>query len=237
MARVQAPGEAGEILERLVAARGDDRLHRRAADALDRGERVEDAPLPHVEHHARGVHRWGLDRDLQALRVLAEFGELVGVVDVEGHGRSQELDRMVRLQIGGLVGHQRVGGCVGLVEAIIRELGEQVEDLVGLGLGQAVLGAALHEAVALGVHLRLDLLAHGAAEHVGFAQRVAGENLGDLHHLLLVDDDPEGLLQDRLQHRVRVPARLVASVTPELALAIDRDVGHRAPAGRAPPAR
>ena len=51
---------------------------------------------------------------------------------VERHRGGQELDRIVRLQIGGLVGDQRIGGRVRLVEAVIGELGEQVEDLVGL---------------------------------------------------------------------------------------------------------
>jgi hypothetical protein len=59
--------------------------------------------------------------------------------------------------------------------------------------------APSHETVALRVHLRLDLLAHGAAQQVGFAERVAGQHLRDLHHLLLVDDDAVGLLQDRLR--------------------------------------
>ena len=54
---------------------------------------------------------------------------------------------------------------------------------------------ALDERLALGVHLGLDLLAHGAAQEIGAAQRVAGELLGDLHHLLLVDDDAVGLLR------------------------------------------
>ena len=38
-----------------------------------------------------------------------------------------------------------------------------------------------------------DLLAHGAAQHVGFAERIAGQLLRDLHHLFLVDDDAVGL--------------------------------------------
>jgi hypothetical protein len=113
---------------------------------------------------------------------------------------------------------------VALVEAVVGEFGEQVEDLVGLGLGQAALEGAGDEAGALGVHLGLDLLAHRAAQHVGLAQRIAGERLRDLHHLLLIDDDAEGLLQDRLDLLVHV-FRLFA---PELSRAIGRDIGHRA---------
>ena len=41
-------------------------------------------------------------------------------------------------------------------------------------------------------HLLGLLLAHRAAEQVGAAERVARELLGDLHHLLLVDDDAVG---------------------------------------------
>ena len=181
-----------------------------------------------LEIDPRGVDRGRVHRDAEALGVLAELGELVGDVDVELHRGGQELDRVIRLEIGRLVGQQGVGGGVRFVEAVIGEFRQQVEDLVGLGLGEAALHRALHETVALGVHLGLDLLAHGAAEHVGVAERVAGQKLGHLHHLLLVDDDAEGLLEDRLQLLVRVPARLVAGIAAELALAIDRDVGHGA---------
>ena len=90
-------------------------------------------------------------------------------------------------------------------------------------LGDAALDAAAHEAIALGVHLRLDLLAHGAAQQVGLAQRIAGQDLGDLHHLFLVDDDAERLLQHRLHQGMDVIGRRVAV----LHRAIQRNVGHR----------
>ena len=220
-----------EVAEGLVAPRLDQRLDGLPSDALDGGERVEDRALPSasndVEHDAGAVDRGRLDLDAEALRLPAEFGELVGVVEVERHRRGQELDRVIGLQIGGLEGDERVGRGVALVEAVIGELGEEVEDLVGLALVEAALDGAGHEALALGVHLRLDLLAHGAAQQVGVAERIAGEDLRDLHHLFLVDDDAERLLQDRLELRMRIPG-LRWVVLAELARAIDRDVRHRA---------
>ena len=63
----------------------------------------------------------------------------------------------------------------------------------------AVLDRALDEDRALRLHLLADLLAHGAAQQIGLAQRVAGQDLRDLHHLFLVDDDAEGFFQDRLE--------------------------------------
>ena len=61
------------------------------------------------------------------------------------------------------------------------------------------------EAVELLVQLLLLLLAHRAAQDVGLAERVAGELLGDRHHLLLVDDQAVGLAEDR--PRAPRPAR------------------------------
>ena len=63
-------------------------------------------------------------------------------------------------------------------------------------------GAALDEGRALGVHLRLDLLAHRAPQQVRAAERVAGEDLRGLHDLFLVDEDPVGFLQDAFEQRV-----------------------------------
>ena len=52
-ARIDAAGEIGEVGERLLAARGDDRLDRLAADALERRERVVDRVAFDVELDAR----------------------------------------------------------------------------------------------------------------------------------------------------------------------------------------
>ena len=60
----------------------------------------------------------------------------------------------------------------------------------------------------LGVHLGLDLLAHGAAQQVGAAQAVARHLLGDLHHLFLVDDDALRLVEDVVDGGVQRLARL-----------------------------
>ena len=67
--------------------------------------------------------------------------------------------------------------------------------------------AALQELVLLGGHDLGLLLAHGLAQDVGLAQGEAGQGRGDLHDLLLVDHDPVGLLQDRLERGVLVGRR------------------------------
>ena len=129
---------------------------------------------------------------------------------------------MVGLQVGGLIGDQRVGRGVALVEAVAGELVDLLEDLLGLGLGHAARDRALDEVLALGLHLRADLLAHGPAQQVGGAERIAGQLLGDLHDLLLVDHDPEGLLQDAFQRRIEVIDRLLVVLARDEA----RDVVH-----------
>src|ERR1035437_883548 len=81
---------------------------------------------------------------------------------------------------------------------------------------------ALHEPFALLDHLLELLLAHGAAQQVGVAQRIARQPIGDLHHLLLVDDDAVGLLEQFLQLRQVV---LHGAAAP---LALDEIVHHAA---------
>ena len=76
----------------------------------------------------------------------------------------------MRFQPGGVIGDQRVGGGVGLVEAVTSELVEEVEQFIGLAAPDVVGGSTGAEALALGGHLGLDLLAHRSAQEVGFAQ-------------------------------------------------------------------
>ena len=131
---------------------------------------------------------------------------------------------MIGLEPGGPIGDQRIGRRMALVEAVIGEFGEQVENLVGLALAEAALDRAVDETVALRVHLRLDLLAHRAAQQIGLAERIARQDLRDLHHLFLIDDDAERLAQHRLELGMDVVGLFLA----ELARAIGRDIGHRA---------
>ncbi len=62
---------------------------------------------------------------------LDQRHHLIGVLHVRREHRGHELRRVVRLQIGRLVGKQRVSGRVGLVEAVAGELFHEIEDVRG----------------------------------------------------------------------------------------------------------
>ena len=224
----EAAHEVGEVLVRAVLlALGDDVAGGLFADALDGAEAEADGVvlddgrevgvgLVHVG--AEGLHAEGFD-------LRHEFGELVRVALFGREHRGHELDRIVGLQVGGAVREDGVGGGVRLVEAVLGELLQGGEDLLGLLLVDVVGGlGALDEDRALLLHLLADLLAHRAAEHVGAAEGVAGDDAGGFHHLFLVDQDAVGLLGDLLEERVRVFDE--AGVV--LALDVVRDELHRA---------
>jgi hypothetical protein len=107
----------------------------------------------------------------------------------------------MRLEIGRLVGHHRVGRGVGLVEAIPGELLDQVEQLLGLRLRDLMLFGAIDEFRAEFFHLLRFFLAHGAAQDVGLSEGEAGDPVGDRHDLLLVDDHAIGILEQGFQLR------------------------------------
>ncbi len=108
----------------------------------------------------------------------------------------------MRLQVRRLIGDQRVSRGVRFVEAVAREGLHLIEDLGGrLGIDFLFL-RAVDETLALARHLLGIFLAHRAAENVGVAHAVAGEDLGNLHDLLLVDDDAVSVLERRLHERV-----------------------------------
>ena len=103
-ARIDAPGEVGEVAEQALGARRDDASTAARADAFEGAERIDGCVAGDVEIDAGAVDRGRHDLDAEALRLAAEFGELVGVAHVERHRRRQELDRVVRLHVGRLVG-------------------------------------------------------------------------------------------------------------------------------------
>ncbi len=102
---------------------------------------------------------------------------------------------IMRFQIGGLIGEERVGAGVRFVEAVAREFGHQVEDAFGFFRGDFSRGATGQEFLALRGHFLAFLLAHGAAQNVGFTEGKSGEAIGDLHHLFLIQDDAVGFFE------------------------------------------
>ena len=205
-----APVEASrEILERsefaFRLALADDGLHRAFADVLDRGETVADRVTFGDELEHGPVHIGREDGDAHALAFGDKGGDLVGVVDFVRQDRGHELDRVVRLEVGGVIADEPVGGGVRLVEAVSREFFEKVEDVVGLFLGDVVHRlAARDEGVPLLDHLREILFPHGPPEKVGLAEGVAGEEVRGALDLLLVDEDAVGLLARLFEERVEV---------------------------------
>ena len=230
---IDALTEIAEIAESFRASRLDDRLRGLATHALDGRQRVTDRALSRLEQHARAVDRRRLELDRKPRALLPVFCELVGVRHFMGHRRCEEFYRVVGLEISRLIGEKRVRGGMRFVEAVFGKFGAGVEH--GLG-GRRRDGAglsALEKAATLGIHLRLDLLAHGAAQEIGFRKAVAGELARDLLHLFLIGDDAESLAQKRLELGVKNLDALAA----ELTGAVDGDVRHRDPADRAPRAR
>ena len=77
---------------------------------------------------------------------------------------------MIGLHPGRLVGNQRISRSVGLVETVIGKFRHQIENFYRLRLGDAACGGAGGKNLALAVHLRADLLAHGAPQKIRTSQ-------------------------------------------------------------------
>ena len=133
------------------------------------------------------------------------MANFLGVAQLGGEHGGHELHRVVGFQIRGVVGDDGVGGGVGLVETVLGELVEEVENLVGLVVGNAVeTFSALDKLDAFLGHGVGVFFAHGAAKHVCAAKGVAADDTGTLHHLLLVYDHAESLGQNRFEQRVGI---------------------------------
>ena len=138
------------------------------------------------------------------LAVAEHLDDPVGGTDLGGKVGGEEIDRVVRLEVGGLVGDEGVRDGVGLVEAVAGEGLDQGPEVLRLLLRGPVLDGPADELLALGHHDLALLLADRLAQEVGLGQRVAGDELRDAHDLLLVDQDPERLGEDRLELGQRV---------------------------------
>ncbi len=126
----------------------------------------------------------------EPLRFLAQGGQLVGVADGQRHGGSQELDRVVLLYPGHLVGNYGVTRRVALVEAVVGELGHRLEDFDRLVFWNATASRAIEENLALGIYLGADLLAQRPAQQVRAAFFAAKLALSGAARLQSNSQDP-----------------------------------------------
>src|SRR5207249_11296250 len=95
------------------------------------------------------------------------------------------------------------GVCRGMrfVRSVPGKVRHEIEDLLDLLWGVAILHGAGHKALPLCGHLFGDLLAHRASQQIGFTERISSKAISDLHDLFLIDDYAQRLLQDFLQFR------------------------------------
>ena len=74
--------------------------------------------------HIRGEHL-----DAHLARLIDILAELRRVCHVVAHHGAKEFHGIIRLQIGRLIGHDGVGGCMGFVETITGELFQKIKNL------------------------------------------------------------------------------------------------------------
>ncbi len=205
-----------------MVAGGEDGIDGVAAYVLDGGEAETNSCGAGGEVGAGNLHVGRLDGDAHFAALLDVLDHVFGLGNFRAQQRRHELYRVVGLEIGGVVGQQGVGRGVRLVEAVAGELLHQIEDADYFVFGVLALEGSLDKAGALLGHLLGIFFAHGAAKQIGFAQGVAGEHVGDLHDLLLVDDDSQRLLEQGFEFGQFVADDAAAP------LALDEVVDHAA---------
>ena len=222
--RIDSLQKIGERTERPFGLpRRDDGVHRIFSHVLHPCKAEENALALRGEVGLASVDIRRGDRHLMAAAVLDIPAHLSLVPVVAGHHGRHELRPVMGLQIRRLPGDPSVADTVRFIESIPRKMHHQIENVIGRILFHAVFQRAVHEEVALLLqNLRL-LMPHGAAEQICLSQTEAAHDGGNAHDLFLIEDDPVGLLQDRLQQRMGIfhgnPA----------VLAVDEILRHAAP--------
>ena len=110
--------------------------------------------------------------------------------------RSHIFVREVCFEVSSPIGDQSVCGGVRLVERVVREGNQDSPQSVDTVFRETVVEHSRLERFELFVEDLLLLLTHGAAQHVSLSQGVAGNLLGNLHNLLLVDDQTKCRAED-----------------------------------------
>src|SRR5680860_526645 len=198
------------------------------------GDGADSHILHSIETKANAaVHRPEIQRGLVDIGRQHLYAHLVRNRHVEGHlvlgihdagyqGR-HVLHGIISLQIGGAIGNQRVARGMRLVERVVPRFFHEVPKVIN-GLGScAVLLSSLSELGLQPLQDGSDLLANTLAEIIRFRRGKAGDTLGDLHELFLIDSHAVCRAKHRLQPRIHVLHSFGVALVPDKL----RDVLHR----------
>ena len=111
------------------------------------------------------------------------------------------------------------------IETVSGKFLHQVENLYSQLAIHSLGASPILENLSMPRHFLRIFLAHCTPQHIGAAQRVPRQNLGDLHHLFLVENDPVGGLQYQLQRLVLVLGIRIGDFLTTM-FAIDKVVHH-----------
>ena len=118
-AQIDPLAKIEQRLERLVR---DDRGDRGFPDILNSSQSESNAAWSRREVHIAGIDIRRQDCDSHVAALVDVFDDLVLISPLTGQQRGHEILRMLRFEIRGPVGQDRVCGGVRLVEAVSREL-------------------------------------------------------------------------------------------------------------------
>ena len=184
-----------------LLARGEDGVDGVAADVLDRGETEADGIAVWSEVGVGEAHIGRLDGDVHLAAFLDVLDDILWLRNFGCEQSSHELDGVVGLQIGGLVGHKRIGRGMRLVEAVSREFRHPIKYLGNFRLWVSQRRSTAHKPIPLLRHSFGILLPHRAAQQIRFAQGVARQHVGDAHDLFLINNHAQRIFQDALKLR------------------------------------
>ena len=166
--------------------------------------------LVHTEHAVTLVHIRTQGLDAHRLALLHQLGDFGNLCKASGHQRRHIFGRIVRLEIGSLVGYPRITGGMRLVKGVGSKFLPVAPYLLQHLRVVAVLLSLLDELRLHRIYDSLFLLTHRLTQRIRLTSGEARQLTGKKHHLLLIDRDAVGILQILLHTRDIVGNRLLA---------------------------
>ena len=191
---VDTAAKIKQIREIAMCPSVEDGRNRSLAQSAQRAQSIHDVTL--------GIDRklqiplidvWRVDLEPHTTGLFDQGHDFINVPHVRRHDRCHKGRRMMRLEPSRLVGNQGIGGRVRLVKSVTCEFFHQVKNGARQLRIDAPLSGALHEHDPLLLHLFGFLFTHGTAKQIRTAQAVLRQDLGNLHHLLLIQNHPVGV--------------------------------------------
>ncbi len=123
---------------------------------------------------------------------IQQLNHLIGIIHFRGHVCCHKLCGIMGFEPGSLICHQSIGSGMTLIKPVLSKFFQKIKDFNRQLLINSIFHSPIHKVHFKSSHDISFFLTHCTAEHITLGQGKTADDLTDLHHLFLINNNTIG---------------------------------------------